>query len=163
MKEIIKAFLVAFFGMFILGLVSTLLSECRAEFIELDKLSVEYRDYFDGGSDPLITNNGIPNRTLGKGLDFNLDTNIFSVLYWNNKVHSMTDEIVNSGGKGQFRAIGWKFDLGVRATPYLNIYYRHHSQHLLDASLPYHFPVNDSVGIELIIFSKNKKESILPW
>lgn len=129
--------------------------------VELDEVKIQYKDFFPGGSDPLITQNGLPNRTLGKELNFILNSNVLDYGFFNNTVHSMTDEIINSGGRGQFRTVAWSFQFGVRLSTFLNVAYAHRSEHLLDTVYSQgHFPVNDALLFEIIFFSKQKRETL---
>jgi hypothetical protein len=135
------------------------------DLVELNEVSIDYKDYFAGGYDPLITGNGIGDRGLGKGIELNVNTDVLSVFFFNNRVHTMTDEITSGNGAGQFRTVGWQFQLGLRVSKMfpLDIYYEHHSQHLLDTPGVQHFPVNDSVGLKLTLFSKRRREALIPW
>lgn len=130
--------------------------------LEMNETSLEYRDFFPGGSDPLITQNGLDNRTLGKEVRLNLNVDVLKVFYFDNLVHGGTDEIIGSGGKGQFRVVGWNFELGFRLNQYINVYYHHHSQHILDSTYAHgHFPVQDAVGIKIYLYKKDKTDNTL--
>lgn len=119
---------------------------------QLRAAGLTYEDYFPGGHDPLLTDNGLPNRTLGKAVELNFDIDVLKYGFFDNRVHSGTDEDADSG-RGQFRTVGWEFKFGVQVHPAISLYYHHHSEHLLDASLPYHFPVRDSIGFQFQIYS----------
>ncbi len=132
-----------------------------AEPFELNEVHIHYRDFFPNGHDPLITQNGLPNRGLGKELNLRVNTDVLTYGYWNNLVHSMTDEDAATGANGQFRTVGWNFQLGLHATRWLDIEYEHYSQHLLDYDRrDQHFPVQDSIGIKLYLFRKHSPASI---
>lgn len=118
--------------------------------LELQDVYANYKQFLPGGRDPLITENGLPGRLMDKELNLHVDMDVLKYGYWHNMVHSMTDEDVN--GHGQFRLVGWNFQLGVHLGSYLDVQYEHFSQHLLDASLPYGFPVQDSIGIVLHLY-----------
>lgn len=118
--------------------------------IEMQDVYVNYKQFFQGGRDPLITNNGLDGRLLDKELNLHFDMDVLKYGYWHNMVHSMTDQ--DERGHGQFRVVGWNFQAGVHLGSYLDVQYEHYSQHLLDASLPYAFPVQDSIGIVLHLY-----------
>jgi hypothetical protein len=139
----------------IVGVVTLAVLLCRmsdaAEWhvIDLDGVYVNYKQFMPGGRDPLVTENGLGHH-MDKELNLHFDSTILKYGYWNNMVHSMTDEDVN--GHGQFRVVGWNFQLGAHLCKYLDVQYEHYSQHLMDAQLPYGFPVQDSVGIVLHLY-----------
>lgn len=145
----------------IIAFVFSLIS-CAGEFdiVELEQVKIQYKDFFDDGHDPLVTQNGLLNKQLGKELNVLIDTNLFQYFYFNNIVHSMTDE--NPSGIGQFRTIAWSYDIGVRLTTFLNVAITHRSQHLLDHVWPYgHFPLQNAVLFEVNLYSKKKSETLL--
>lgn len=130
--------------------------------LELNEASMSYIDFFPGGSDPLITQNGTPNRTLGKEVKLNLNVNLLKYMYLNNHVHGGTDEIIGSGGKGQFRTVGWEFQLGLHLSKYIDLFAHHHSQHLLDTTYQHgRFPVQDAVGIKIYFYRADKPDNAL--
>lgn len=144
-------------------LLLTLLMSLSAQaddfrFVELQKVDIQYRHYFPGGRHYLITDNGLPDRHLDKGVSIEANTNILRYFYWNNLVHSLTDK--TSEGRGQFRAVGWLFTLGVRALPFLSVEYFHHSQHILDTSQERGFPVEDAVNFNIHLYDKGSKEAL---
>ncbi len=129
--------------------------------MELDELAFTYIDYFPNGHSPLVTDNGLPNRQLGKGIALNMNANVLKYLYWNNKVHGTTEELVGTN-KGQFRLIGYQFEFGLRPFNWLEVEYHHHSQHSLDHVYPYgHFPVEDAIQIKIYLWRSKKVDSIL--
>lgn len=129
------------------------------KFVELQKVDIQYRQYFPGGRHYLITHNGLPDRSLDKGVSIEANTDILKYLYWNNLIHSLTDK--TSEGRGQFRSVGWEFKLGVRALPFLSVEYYHHSQHVLDISQERGFPVEDAVNFNIHLFDSRTKDALL--
>lgn len=124
----------------------------RADFIELNEIKVSYVNFFSGGRDPLISYNQNPNKLL----DLDVNTNFATYFFWNNKIHSMSDN-------SQFRVIGLNTLLGLRIFDFMDLYYYHYSQHLLDTATYQYgggFPLLDGIGINLYLFQKkNKKDS----
>jgi len=110
--------------------------------VQLHDAYVQYTRYFDGGRYPLITNAGNPEGRLGHELNLSLNLDIFKYGLWDSTVHSMTDQ-------SQFRLVGLESRLGARITPNVEINYYHYSQHSLDYSFPWGFPVQDGVQLRL--------------
>lgn len=126
------------------------------EFFEVDELSIHYSSFFQGSQDPLLTQSGLPNRQLDKQLDLHLDTSVFQNIYWNNRIHSFTDNVINTNS-GQFRAIGLSMNIGIKIFNWLDFGYTHFSEHLLDTTYQYGgFPRQD--GVEMIIYLINNKK-----
>jgi hypothetical protein len=115
-------------------------------------LSIEYKHFVGKTIFPEM-----PNYVAKEGLALSFNTDLVGPLYWNNRIHSMTDS-------GQYRLVGWQFELGVRATDYLpkawdglELFYGHHSQHILDGHHPLvKFPVDNAVGFRWTIIKDDK-------
>ncbi len=122
--------------------------------LELDAVNVNYKQFTPGGRDPLISSNGLEGRYLDKELNLTVNSNLFKYGYWNNMVHSMTDQDLD--GRGQFRLVGWNMKLGVHLGPYLDVQYEHFSKHILDAPYAPGFPVQDSVGIVIHLYRRDR-------
>lgn len=140
-----------------LAVVLALLVSCpaRAEVLELRSLRVDAIRFFDGGHDPLVTQNGQKGRALGEQLDLHVDVDVLRYFYWNSTVHSVTDRrIRDSDAAGQFRTVNLQMQFGVRLFPLLSVYYWHSSTHLLDSVYTGgHWPVQDGIGACLTIYS----------
>ncbi len=132
--------------------------------VTVNTLALDYRDFTSGGYEPLIHNNALTDRELGKGLGLTMNLDIFQYAYFNNLIHGTTDEN-RLGGNGQFRAVGWQYEVGLRLMKSLpiDIYKAHHSQHVLDTTTPDHFPVHDSVGFRITFISNQRREALIPW
>jgi hypothetical protein len=122
-----------------------------ADTIELNQLGIRYRSFFPGGVDPLITQSGL-RHNLDKEVALIMDIDLIGDCFWNNVVHSRTD--TDNLGGGQFRTVGWQFDLGCHVFRNFDVYYGHHSQHLMDynSTVWDHFPVEDSIGFTIWVF-----------
>lgn len=128
------------------------------------EVSLDVKEFKAGGIDPLINYNGIPNREPDKQLDLTVNLRIMDYLYMQNTVHSMTDRALD-GGAGQFRVVGWHYQLGIHLSQYADVYVEHFSQHLLDTQYEdaQHFPAVDSVGVKIFIYREQpEKYTILP-
>lgn len=119
------------------------------DFIQLDTAKVDYRRFM-GES----TTFNFPSYQKDR-LGLTLDSNIATYGFWRNRVHGTTDQF-------GFRWIGYNFDFGIRVAPFLDVLYEHHSQHLLDDADPAsrHFPLEDSVGVSIYLFSKEPRKSL---
>lgn len=128
----------------------------HADVIELQEVNIDTIRFFDGGVDPLVTQNGLPNRNVDYHFELALDTNILEYIYWDNKIHSDTDRIITWNGDtvgGQFRTIGLEFHLGLNISDNLKFGYYHHSVHLLDThSAQGDFPREDGLEMKFILY-----------
>lgn len=109
---------------------------------ELKKLDITYQRFHQSNIIPEM----YPHKAK-EGLSLGFDVSLYGPFYWNNVVHALTDA-------GQYRLIGWQFELGVSPWQSLDLFYIHHSQHLLDSHHPFvKFPVNDSLGLRWRLFT----------
>jgi hypothetical protein len=117
---------------------------------EITYVDIEYQHYHPSGRFPEM-----PNYRAKEGLALDFNTQLLGPVYW---IHALTDP-------GQYRLVGWNFELGVNPlffVPYdyakaFQIYYEHHSQHILEDHHPYvKFPVNDSLGLRWVIYLRPK-------
>ena len=131
------------------------------DLFELDKVQIDYKSFANGGHDPMIQDSGLVNRQADKYIDLGLDMSFLYVFYFNNVVHGTSDTPITGTANGQFRTVGWQYELGVRVTDYLNVGMGHHSQHMLDYEGVNHFPVENWVGFSVKLFeSKREKGKI---
>lgn len=112
----------------------------------LTDLSIQYDKLTSGGR--FLESPSLPFRER-IGLNFGVDFTSF--LFMRHNVHGATTV-------KQFAWVGWEFQLGVRPFNWLEIGYRHHSQHALDQPGPNsRFPVEDGVSVRVIIFDEGLK------
>lgn len=108
-------------------------------------LSVDYYRYLSPPRNPIVED-----KELFQGLSLRMDLRALelkhSFLYMRNRVHGEMEP-------SQFRLIGWQYEVGIRAGP-IEVYQGHHSQHLLDMQGSQRFPVEDLVGIRLILIDR---------
>ncbi len=105
--------------------------------LEADRLDMEYRkvavhrDFFydeDG-----------PDFRYGAAVLF--DLRVARYFYWHNNVHMLATD-------AQVRAVGWEFEQGLNATKYVDLFYYHHSQHILErARDPRGYPLTNEYGV----------------
>jgi hypothetical protein len=120
----------------------------HGDILKLRSLNIKYNNYFDGSRHPIVTSQP------KEALSINLDTDFLEYFFFNNKVHAVTDN-------GQYRLVGWNSLIGFRPFESLDVFYEHHSQHLLDTQGERKFPSEDSWGITIHIFrEKHRPESM---
>jgi hypothetical protein len=89
--------------------------------LDVDRVSFEYTKIADH-RDFFYTED---QQDLKYGMAFLIDLRLAKYLYWDNNVHMM-------GTEAQVRAVGWEFEQGIRPFKQLDIFYYHHSQHVLE-------------------------------
>lgn len=137
-------------------------SFCYAEnLIEIDRLYIETKWFSDYSRNPLIDNGS---RRLDKEINLQFNVDLFTYFYWNNKIHSLTDQSLN-GKQELFRLVNWQFQLGFHLFEFLDLEYGHSSKHLLDSQWNYEFPVEDYVGIRLYLYRSDRpvEKTLIPY
>lgn len=124
---------------------------------ELEEVKINAKHFLPNGADPLLTEGSRQN----KEINLHLDVNVLRYGYINNRVWGLADQ-------HQFRWIGLNYQYGVRVLPFLDIQAEHFSRHILDKTYPYkasgdRFPVEDSIGINLYLYTKQPRETLISW
>jgi hypothetical protein len=127
------------------------------DIFELREVTIDYKSIEFGSTDPVFQSSGLQNREPDKYLGVNINLDIFHYFYMNNLVHGTSDSPTDKSGNGQFRIIGWQYELGLHFTEFLDLTYGHHSQHLLDYQGTNHFPVENYIGFRLKLFQSHKE------
>ena len=111
------------------------ISEEESYGIELTDLSMRYQKFADVNYTPYLE------RPAKEQLTLTVKTDLLPGVFFNTFVHGTSDET-------QYKWIGLDVQFGLRPINELSFEYEHHSQHMLDNSIPggAHFPVQDSVG-----------------
>lgn len=126
-------------------------SDCFADAFRLLSTDMEVKKFFKNSVVPLISDNGLksaPDVEIG----LNNKIGIVDFLYWKNTIHGMTDKTLD--GRSQFRAVGWKFEIG-KSFGWFDVFYHHHSQHELDNRYPVGaWPREDAVGIRIYLYKE---------
>jgi hypothetical protein len=79
---------------------------------------------------------------------FLLDFSIMKYLYWKNDVHMMATD-------SQVRAVGWEFEQGGRLGKYGEVFYYHHSQHVLERDRhTRQYPLENRYGFRINFIQK---------
>jgi hypothetical protein len=95
----------------------------------------------------------------------NSNLRLLETIYWSNDVHA-------EGTDAAFKTVGWHFELGVNVSKYVDLFYEHHSRHVMDQGNAVHishdgryrfskFPIEDSYGIRLIFYESGSKRKTL--
>jgi hypothetical protein len=92
------------------------------------------------------------------GAAFNLNLTLASYqgvgLYWDNKPYL-------NGTKAQVRQAGWEWEVGAGVGRCQNVFWRHHSTHLLDAASDHKYPLILSKSTRLTLGRKGSKNTSL--
>jgi len=82
------------------------------------------------------------------------------LIYWDNQVH--TEALTN-----EVKTVGWHYFVGIRLHSKIDLYWEHHSRHVMEEQRPKDpldksnvFPVEDSVGIRFKFIEDNTKNSL---
>ena len=159
----IKAMLwAASLGYLASGCANTRVKPESFQVVELREVSVDIIHALPGGTDPLITQNqNLTPRGIGNHLELLMDTSLFRYFYWDSRIHSTTDIVIDQDGTtsaGQFREVGLEMRLGVQLFEGARLGYYHHSVHLLDTDYSGgHFPVEDGLEFKFTIFRSNTR------
>ena len=130
----------------------------RESFIQLDKFSLQINRFTCNVE---YQTPDIPcSQYLGR-VSTNFDLSIGDYLFWRNTVHG-------EGTHSKFMTVGWHWEFGVNLIDGLQLFYEHHSQHVMDRNQPYFydkdrdevyqkkFPVEDSIGLSINIIDRIK-------
>lgn len=123
----------------------------KAEPVKLDSAAVKI-ERFKCNREPMTPLRDCKDYT-GR-VAFELGIRFFDIMYWDNEIH--TEAVAST-----VKTVGWKFEKGVEVNQYIDVYWNHHSRHVMDDEQPRvyrekdntlirpKFPVYDSIGIRL--------------
>lgn len=143
-------------------LISLASSSAHAEWhlIQLEELSFTGAKLGAASRDPIAPH--YTDKWEYRG-NLNMRLNFLGPVYWDNRVHT---ETAQSG----VRTVGWWWMVGLRLHPQLDVFWEHHSRHILDQPNPTeysyenrssrNFPVEDSYGVKLNIYEGPKGRSL---
>ena len=151
-----KKYLVAFFMM----LASSRAMAYNLQLVGIDHFDMQYENFSDA-RDPYVPqyDNQWTHRVA---TNFNLQ--ILQLIYWHNYIHMET-----LGGVP--KTVGWKWELGINPTDWLQVFEAHHSRHIMDEN-PINplgrnnniFPVEDLYGMRLIFRDvPTRRKSLTGW
>jgi hypothetical protein len=112
----------------------------------------EYLRINDCGSTKYVESNAECWR-YGAAVNFDLDFVRYDewALYWRNNVHMAATQCC-------VRHVGWEFEWGVEASRHMDVFYHHHSQHLLDGDRPARrYPLINEYGVRFVFIERGRK------
>ncbi len=111
-----------------------------------DYLRINERDY------PLYDEDSTEYWAYGMATQFNIDVIKYGqyAVYWDNTVHMDATNCC-------VRHVGWQYELGAHLGPHLDVFYYHHSRHILDLDRDTKFPLINRVGFRLILVEEGRK------
>lgn len=117
--------------------------------LHLDDLSATYEHYVGPNF------NAYFDGTMKDALSLNVDSTVCRYFFWNSLIHSTTDSY-------QFRTVGLEMTVGVRLSPAIDVFARHHSQHTLDSGDDWgrHYPMENGVGITVHFLSSSPRDTV---
>lgn len=149
---------------FIMATMILLSSGAQAQYklLDVDVVNMQFAQ-FACNRDPIIPELSC-NDWRGRA-EINADLRVLEYLYWKNSIHG-------EGTNSAFKTMGWHFELGINVSKYIDIFYEHHSRHVLDQGNATHFshdgmsrmtrfPVEDSYGVRFKFYENTKKRSSL--
>lgn len=112
--------------------------------LDVDELSMDYysikdnkHPYFDEFQDEWT-----------EGAALNFDLSVLKYFKWKNRVYE------NSANQ-QVRQVGWKWDLALDLGKYVNLFYEHHSTHVVDSGRKAHtYPLENYYGVRFYFIRK---------
>jgi hypothetical protein len=138
----------------LLGATTVRATEYRL--LDLEKFGMEYWKT-DQERDPYLPYQQPGSTTPGErwkdgaAVTFNLTLAAIgpASLYWDNRVHE------DSTNK-QVRFIGWEWEAGASWDRQVDIFWHHHSQHLLDQSSDMRYPLENHYGVRFTFYERAK-------
>ena len=126
-------------------------------FMELCKFSMDFaklennRDPYYPYADPGANGPETWDKEVAANFDLDLIRYGDYALTWDNTVHTETTN-------RQFRQVGWKFEVAAHLGSRFKLYYRHHSQHLMDADgQGLRYPLYNAVGAQIVFYNRSDR------
>lgn len=125
--------------------------------LDLDHIDLEYYKVVDNRDD--FSSYGEPGSigehwVDGAAINFNLTAvqiDDYSI-YWDNKVHMLDTE-------KQVREVGWEWTYGLDIKNKVDFFWYHHSQHVLDATGPEPYPLQNYYGVKVNFYDRKTNET----
>ncbi len=129
--------------------------------LEPSKMTMEYfkiannRDEYLAINDIGSTKYGEGGETwrYGVATDFDLDLIRYGqwALYWDNHVHMAATQCC-------VRHVGWEFEWGAEISKHADLFYYHHSEHIMDLDRPVRrYPLQNMYGVRLVFIESGRK------
>ncbi len=131
--------------------------------LDVDSMNIEVAR-FKCNREPMTPQYNCADYTGRVSANFNL--RVAEVAYWDNNVHT---EAIESTVK----TVGWQYELGLHITKSIDLYWEHHSRHIMEGEQPLHvnertgvvgrdrFSLEDSFGVRFIFYTNPKPEQSL--
>lgn len=122
----------------------------------LDHLSLDVAKF---GCNREVMTPDIPCDQYRGRVRLNWDVGLFNdLIKWRNEIHT-------EGTREKLTTVGWHYMLALPLFGGLEAFVEHHSRHVMDAqqptmlgdTRPERYPVEDSIGLRITIFERNKK------
>jgi hypothetical protein len=90
--------------------------------------------------------------TYGAALDLDFDILRYGpyALYWQNNVHMDATNVA-------VRHVGWEYELGARLGKHFDLFWYHHSRHIMDTDREGPFPLTNRYGVRFIFVETGRK------
>lgn len=89
-----------------------------------------------------------------RGAAMNVDYDILRygdyAWYWKNKVHMAATNVA-------VRHVGWEYELGARLGKSFDVFWYHHSEHVMDLDREDRFPLRDYYGFRFVLIETGRK------
>lgn len=124
-----------------------------ADLIELNELSINYRNYAVLGDKQ--RNLLIYPESPKEGIDLGMKLDLLDVIYSDSKIESLTTS-------SQYQGVGLDTRLGIRITQSTELGIWHHSQHVLDRKQGNigKFPSENAIELKVFIFKRDRRLSL---
>lgn len=110
-----------------------------------------YLSINDKGSDKFGESNEWWTYGAAVDLNYNLVRYNHYALYWDNNVHMAATNVA-------VREVGWEYELGVHLKQHIDVFWYHHSQHILDTERKAaRFPLENMYGVRFILVETGRK------
>lgn len=119
----------------------------KADVIKVSNLYVETEKTVNTNRGYYLPPDSTPTNNINLGLDI---SDRFNMIYLNSKISTTTDE-------SQFRYGALDAELGFNFQAGIQLYYRHYSGHMLDASADTRFPEKNVIGIRFNLLNSDER------
>jgi hypothetical protein len=144
--------------MFLVLLSTT--AQAQYRLLDVDHLDMEVAK-FGCNRDPIVPE--IECNDWRGRVSLNADLRLMEYAYFKNEIHG-------EGTDAAFKTMGWHFELGLRLSKYIDVFYEHHSRHALDQGNATHisydgrysikkFPVEDSYGLRFTFYESKRNRT----
>ena len=112
--------------------------------LDVNEVFIDYQHYTWAIEPFMAGNNLTPTNALDLHVNFDM---LNHIMFMDNMIHSETDQY-------QYALVGWNYKVGFHMGRYIDVFFQHYSQHLLDVT-----PVNgsntyDAVGFRLYLYRR---------